>query len=372
MTCEDTKVGLVSIGYGDTGVGKYSHRIHEELQQQLGVAKMEVDFENRLLKTHQDGGQIVHHRGRHLPIDHPGFFMIRSRSALPDGFDIYHGTHPSIGVYEAEPLVLTCHDLIKLRRPRGPLDKLIGRVEVHLLERADHVITDSEFSKADITAETNLDASQVTTVYPGVDDRYRPVEIEKREVRDSFGLPRSDPMVLYLGSEVPRKNVPVVIRACRAVRNRGVPVHFVKAGSAGTGDRIETESAVSEADMEDHTTFVGQVPESRLPHLYNAADVFVFPSEYEGFGLPPLEAMACGTPVITSNRSSLPEVVGDAAFSTDPHDVDQIAEHMCDILRDDGLKQQLAASGVRRASRFTWKSTVESLLSVYRQVMNQQ
>jgi glycosyltransferase involved in cell wall biosynthesis len=270
---------------------------------------------------------------------------------------------------DLEPQIVTVHDMIKFKSPRKFSEKIIRVVEYRPVKSARRVVTVSDASKRDTVDILGIDERKVSTVYPGVREKYRPIDINEDAVRSHYNLPEDDNLVLYLGSEEPRKNVPTAVRACAEARRQGCPVHFVKAGSAGTfGEREATMRAVRDTNMEEATTFLGFVPEEDLPELYNVADVFLFPSRYEGFGLPPLEAMACGTPVITSDRASLPEVVGNAGITTDPDNVDVIADHLVKLLSNESLKKQLRDDGLQRAEQFSWQQTAEQLREIYREV----
>ncbi|OYR67231.1 glycosyltransferase family 4 protein [Halorubrum ezzemoulense] len=362
-------VGIISTRYDSTGIGTYSKELYRSLSDLLNVSKVEVDFESRSIREIEGEREQILHRGLRLPLDHPGFFILRSQWSIPDKFDLYHMTLPAAASFELEPQVVTVHDMIKFKFPRRFSEKIIRKVEYGPVRSADHIVTVSNTSKRDIIELLGINEQKVSTVYPGVHKKYRPLNIDEDTVREKYNLPKSGGLVLYLGSEEPRKNVPTVVKACAAARRQGQAIHFIKAGSAGTfGERTSTKRAVQDAGMEDNTTFLEFVPEDDLPELYNIADVFLFPSEYEGFGLPPLEAMACGTPVITSNRASLPEVVGDAGITTAPNDTEIIADHLIKVLSDESLKQRLREEGLQRAEQFSWQQTADQLAGIYREV----
>jgi len=362
-------VGLVSTRYDSTGIGTYSEELYKSISNLVDVAKIKVDFGSRTVHEIDGDHNRVLHQGRRLSLDHPGFFILRSRWSVPDEFGLYHMTLPAATSLDLEPRIVTVHDMIKFKFPRKFSEKIIREVEYRPVKSASHVVTVSDASKRDTIDILGIDEQKVSTVYPGVRERYRPIDIDEDAARSKYDLPDDADLILYLGSEEPRKNVPTAVRACAEARRQGRPVHFVKAGSAGTfGEREATMRAVRETDMEEATTFLGFVPEEDLPELYNLADVFLFPSQYEGFGLPPLEAMACGTPVVTSNRASLPEVVGDAGITTDPDDVDVIANHLVRILSNESLGRQLRDDGLQRAEQFSWQQTAEQLQEIYREV----
>jgi glycosyltransferase involved in cell wall biosynthesis len=203
----------------------------------------------------------------------------------------------------------------------------------------------------------------------GVEQRFRPATEEAvAALRQSMGL--TAPFILTLGMMEPRKNWQGLIQAYSQARARHrLPHQLVLAGPRGW----LWESIIDERErspFRNDVVLVGFVPDADLPALYTAADVFAFPSFYEGFGLPPLEAMACGTPVVVSNAASLPEVVGDAALKVPPDDVDALAEALAQLVLDEALRARLRAAALERAATFTWTRAAQQILDVYRQVVS--
>jgi glycosyltransferase involved in cell wall biosynthesis len=191
------------------------------------------------------------------------------------------------------------------------------------------------------------------------------MDLERRKaVRSRYGLP--DQFILGVGTLEPRKNFPHLISAYADLRRRtGMPHRLVIAGREGwmyepIYDRVRQER------VENTVQFLGYVADEDLPVLYNLAAVMAYPSLYEGFGIPPLEAMACGTPVVCSNLSSLPETVGDAALMVEPHDVSALSSALERVLEDDPLRQTLRVRGQAQAGRFTWDAAAEKLVAAYR------
>jgi glycosyltransferase involved in cell wall biosynthesis len=233
--------------------------------------------------------------------------------------------------------------------------------------RADRIIAISEATRQDIIRHLRVPADRVERIYCGVESRFQPVENgQLRDFREQRGLERG--FILYLATIEPRKNLIRLIDAYAELRRRGATDRpLVLAGGPGWGVESIVRH-VHEAGVEDSVRFVGFVPEPEMPLWYNAADLFVYPSEYEGFGLPALEALACGTPVVASNRSSLPEVVGDAGVLVDPTDTGAMADAMQRVLEDERLQSRLSAAGPEQARPFTWRRMAEETLAVYRAV----
>ncbi|MCS7222001.1 MAG: glycosyltransferase family 1 protein [Anaerolineae bacterium] len=272
------------------------------------------------------------------------------------------------------PTVVTVHDLSFVRYPEAfrPLNRLYLRVMTRRsVFQARRVIADSCSTRDDLVRLWGVPVDRISVVPIGVADEYRPASaVEAERFRRQRGLP--DRFVLYLGTLEPRKNVTAAIEAfARWVKATGDrQVRLVVAGAKGW--YFQTIFArVRALSLGDRVLFPGYVPAAELPAWYQAAEVFIYPSLYEGFGLPPLEAMACGTPVITSNTSSLPEVVGDAALLVDPYDVEAIAEALARLLEDAELRQRLREAGLARARLFSWERTARETVAAYRLALGQ-
>ncbi len=264
--------------------------------------------------------------------------------------------------------VLTVHDLSFVRMPecadpnlRAYLNKAVPR-SVH---RADLVLADSQNTKRDLVELLGVNPQQIEVIYPGVEERFRPIEDQAllENVRRRYDLPAR--FILGLGTLEPRKNFPRLIEAFASLQvGKFASLHLVIAGRPGwLYEGIF--AAVERLGLEGKVAFPGFIADEDLPALYNLAELFVFPSLYEGFGLPPLEAMACGVPVVASNSSSLPEVVGEAALTVDPMDVKGLAEAMGRLLDDGALRKRMIERGLERARTFTWEGAARKLVSVY-------
>jgi glycosyltransferase involved in cell wall biosynthesis len=267
--------------------------------------------------------------------------------------------------------VVTVHDVFAWSLPGHSTlaDMLIYRHWLpHVLPRVDAVITVSQASKADIVRHLRVTAERVHVTYEGVGDSYTPASIEEvSKIGARYGLP--DGYLLFVGSVEERKNLRRLLQACARLWAAGERRLLVVVG-ARRWKYTKIMDTVQELGLERQVIFTGYVSDEDLPAIYSGADLFVFPSLYEGFGLPPLEAMACGTPVVTSNTSSLPEVVGDAAILVDPYDVEALAEAMHRVLSDPDLADDLRRRGLQRAQGFTWERTARETMEVYREVLS--
>jgi glycosyltransferase involved in cell wall biosynthesis len=269
--------------------------------------------------------------------------------------------------------VLTVHDLAFLLQPdcadaglKEYLDKAVPRS----IRRADFVVTDSENTLNDVVCLLGAAPERVEVVPGAVESSFKPIEDRARveSLRKQLQIGEA-PFILSVGVIEPRKNLRVLLEAYRILRDRHkLPHRLVIVGARGWLWR-DIEARAERSPYRDDILFVGHVSEDDLPVVYSAATAFAFPSLYEGFGLPPLEAMACGTPVVVSKTSSLPEVVGEAGLQVDPHDAEALAAALELLLLDEPLRADLRTRGLERAASFTWKASAEKLLSVYERVI---
>jgi glycosyltransferase involved in cell wall biosynthesis len=314
-------------------------------------------------------------RAVNLPVSDRTLAILWHRLRLPlwvelacGALDIFHSPDFTLPPVRRARTVLTVHDLSFMRVPQcshPSLRSYLLQAVPRSLRRAHVVLADSESTRADVIELLEVDPAGVTVLYPGVERRFRRVRDAHllQAVRQRYHLPPR--FLLSLGTLQPRKNYPRLIEAYASVRaSLGTEIKLVIAGAKGwmyegIFERVEA------LGLQDAVCFTGYVADTDLPMLYTLADLFVFPSLYEGFGLPPLEAMACETPVVTSNVSSLPEAVGDAALLVDPLDVDALAAAIERAMVDISLRHHLIQRGLQWASQFTWESAASTLLNVY-------
>lgn len=258
--------------------------------------------------------------------------------------------------------IVTCLDLIPLIMPSNPLEKVWRRVLYAGLRKADHIISISQATKNDLARMYKIPPAKITPIRLGVSPEYHP--LDKRECRKKLGLPEDGRIVLHVGTPAPRKNFSTVIEAfALAAKVIGGAV-LVKVGALSPKDKLLAERK----GLGTRLIIRDSVRAEDLPLFYAGADVFVFPSLYEGFGLPVLEAMASGCPVITSNTTSLPEVAGDAGIMIDPTDQESLKNKIMELLENGKLSGELTQKGLLRAKTFNWKSTAENTLAVYKKV----
>jgi glycosyltransferase involved in cell wall biosynthesis len=313
-------------------------------------------------------------------IIHNLFFYPRiAKKYIREDSDVVHffsqeETYLAKAIKTSKPKIATCLDLIGLTLQEYDfLDRKFIRYSINAMKNVDKIITISDFTKNELINYTNIPPNKIQTIYLGVDDEFK--KLTSHEIEDTrieYNLPNS--YILYVGSEQSRKNFISIIKAFYRLKKKYnlKDLKLIKAGSPQISDaqRKKIFDLIKELNLEKDVIFTNYVSDEYLVKLYNGAEIFVYPSLYEGFGLPPLEAMACGCPVITSNTSSLPEVVGDAGIMIDPFDVDSLTESMHKILTDNDLKKELSRKSLERAKLFTWKKTADQTLEVYEDVLN--
>ncbi len=287
--------------------------------------------------------------------------------------DLLHVPHYNVPLLWPKPLVVTVNDLTQFTPEfgAGRIKRAFARSFIAwALWRANQILTISHYVRGDFIRQYGARAARLSVCHPGVDPKiFRP--IEKRRALEQVGneLGIKFPFVLCVGSVRPNKNVAGLIAAFSIARRQpGFEHHLVIAGEREgfmTAARLAIPPEVREC-----VVFTGYVPDRMLPVLYAAADVFVLPSLSEGFGIPLLEAMACGTPTVASNRTALPEVAGDAALMVDPCDTEQLASAIVRAARDEKLRTCLIDAGKRRAARFDWDQTAERHLEAYSRALN--
>jgi glycosyltransferase involved in cell wall biosynthesis len=267
------------------------------------------------------------------------------------------------------PTVITVYDLSFVHYPaafpagRRNYLRLMAR---HSCRRADRVIAISESTRRDIVKQWGVPADKITVAYPGVGDEFgpRPAE-EVAAFRQRRELPER--FILHVGTLQPRKNL---VRLIQAYRRLGSEVKLVLAGGRGWLYQ-EILAEIERHQLKNDVLLAGYLPEEELALWYNAAAVLAYPSLYEGFGFPVVEAMACGIPVVTSTVSSMPEAAGDAALLVDPHDCDALADALHQALEDQGARELMRTKGFQQAAKFSWNRTAVETVSAYQQVLGQ-
>ena len=271
------------------------------------------------------------------------------------GISIMHFPHYNVPISYRGKYAVTVHDLIHIVFPEFLGNKVKYEYARFLmnqaLKRAEHIFTVSENSRKDIQKYFGTDENKISITNNAIDEDFRIKQASKIDyLYTKYGIPKDKSKILYVGNLKPHKNLVTLLKAIKEMDREDLVVLLV--GKAFKSlDLEEQERQIGIADQVLHT---GMVSKEELIDFYNLADLFVFPSLYEGFGIPPLEAMACGTPVIAADNSSIPEVVGDAALPFNGNDAKELAERIAGVLNDEELRNSLIAKGIERSKAFDW------------------
>jgi len=380
------------------GIGRYAYNLLKRMPEHLQAGETLIALVDPTARnTNLDLGAIQ--SDRITFIDHRVAFF-HPRNMLPPAAatglsdSLYHFTYYARPYLLRKPSVTTIYDAISHAYPQlTPSTR--ARVIIHLLvslavSASRAILTISQSAARDIARYYPASRGKITVTPLAPDDRFRPVNAQAQaQVAAKYGLPAR--FTLYLASNKPHKNLVRLVEAWEIVKrdwgldaSRGdsrtsdsqSPISNLKSPPllviAGHQDPRynEAQLCARALGLAEDVRFIGDTPDSDLPALYSACDLFVFPSLYEGFGLPPLEAMACGAPVACANTSSLPEVVGDAALLFNPLDTGEVATACARVLKDSALSAELRARSLRQASRFTWDQCARATLNVYRSIMD--
>lgn len=358
----------------DFGIGTYIRNIL------AGLAQIDRETEYVLLCRPSDV-DIVANLGANFRAvaEHARPYSIAEQIRIPlslarERVHLLHEPHYVLPIATLCRSVVTIHDCIHLMFPQylpGQLAYLYARGSMwSAVHKANRILTVSEASKRDILRFFNVPPEKVDVIYNAIDPRFlgAPDEESMDRIRQRYQL--DTPFVLYVGNIKPHKNLERLIDAFGRVRAGG----WDELKLVIIGDELSKypllRQTVHRHRLEKYVRFLGFQPYDTLAAFYRLARAFAFPSLYEGFGLPPLEAMACGTPVVTSDVSSLPEVAGGAALLVDPHDTDSIADGLRRVLTDEALRRDLVQRGLERARQFSWMTSVASVHRIYMEVLD--
>lgn len=361
-----------------TGIGRYAQTLYHA----LGAADVPVAFHTPSYPFPAWTQAIPKRMGYDLDT----FFRSYPFAVPPAAQSgILHLTTQSLATIFAfkrvTPSVITVHDILgyllrdkpDMSHYRHGLEKFMDTWAVRSLRRADWLIADSEYTRQTIIDSVGISGERISVVYLGIDAQTFQPRAPKTDIAARYGLhtdvDAKAQYLLYVGSESPRKNLSMLIDALNLLAPDFPDLRLIKAGAAH--DTVQHERLLQKIEtlgLRNRVIFIDNMSEDELVDLYNQVDVAVQPSFYEGFGFPVLEAMASGTPVVSSNATSLPELAGDAALSVSPHDAAEMAAAIRRILTDSTLATDLRTRGIAQARTFTWSRTVEQTLAIYRQI----
>jgi glycosyltransferase involved in cell wall biosynthesis len=354
---------------GRTGVGYYTEHLLQHLAREVEHTGDEiVVVSNAAVDTQRPLPDHVRvHPGHRFPVRIGWMQLLAARALDAVRPDVAHFTNGMIPIGSPVSTIVTIHDMsLRLYPQCHPVRRLLlnrplMQVAIH---RATSIVTVSESARRDLLRLHGVAGDRVSVVHEAASPAFHPINdrAELDRVRALYKLPPR--FVLYVGTIEPRKNLPRLVDAFAEARARGMAHHLVCVGPYGWSSR-DLCGRIERLGLSDVVHFTGYARFEDLPAIYNLGDFFVFPSLYEGFGLPVVEAMASGIPVITSNTSSLGEIAGDAAETLDPTSTDALADAIVRLAADPDRRRHLAERGLRRARTFSWTQTAKEMLAVY-------
>jgi glycosyltransferase involved in cell wall biosynthesis len=366
------RIGIDARKLHDFGIGTYIRNLLRQLDR--------LDHETEYVLLCRPGDVAgMHALGPNFRAvaESAGNYSIAEQVRVPlslrrERVTLFHAPHYVLPPLVSCRSVVTIHDCIHLMFPQYLPNRLALQYARTFIRtatrRADRVITVSESSKRDILRLVDAEPDKIDVIYNAYDERFsrEPREEDVVRVRERYQL--QNEFVLYAGNVKPHKNLERLIDAFRLVHDQGLDhLRLVIIGDEPSR-YASLRRAVHRHNLHKHVRFLGYLPEDTLAVMYRLAGVFAFPSLYEGFGLPPLEAMASGTPVVTSNVSSLPEVTGDAAVLVNPLEPADIADGILRVLTDENLRRELRRKGLARARQFSWEASVRRVRQIYAEI----
>jgi glycosyltransferase involved in cell wall biosynthesis len=356
--------------YSRAGIGQYILGLIE------GLGKIDGENEYVVLQSRKDNTIVTDQpnfskKSLWTPSHHTFEQLALPFEITPLRLDILHSPDFIPPFRRDYKSVITVHDLAFILYPHFLTQQsalYYGQID-RAVRHADHIIADSLSTKRDIISFLGVPESKITVIYAAANSMYQPIRDQQsvKEIREKYGI--DGPFMLFVSTIEPRKNLPTLLRAYRQLLDHyKLQVRLVVVGQRGWFCG-EVFALTESLELTDDILFLGHVATKDLVLLYNAARVLVHPSLYEGFGLPPLEAMSCGTPTIVSSVSSLPEVVGDASLLVSPEDIEGWTVAMWRMLTDDSLHSELAEKGLKRAQLFSWEKAARETLRTYKRLL---
>lgn len=358
-------VGIVTNASAHSGVGSRAYEIARHLsnQQDVDIALLALDSLANI-----------------KPL--PGFLGAKSIAWLRlarhiPKFDIYDLTNQTLSFIakKKHPSIVTVHDIIELTHPQDLRAVLVNRYLLSGIIHTDRIIAVSEYTKQSIVDYFKISSSRITVIPNGVNEQYKKIEnfkntIAYQELLRDYTIGNRGPIIIYTGSEHPRKNLETVFKTIAILKKQYPDVVLLKIGESGIrSGRIKTLEYIDHYDLRTNVKLLGNIPTDRINELYNIADALVFPSKLEGFGMPPLEAMAAQCPVVCSNATSLPEIVGDGAIMHEADDANAFAASIIHILTNQNFRENTIERGKKRAALFSWDTAAHAMLEIYKELL---
>jgi glycosyltransferase involved in cell wall biosynthesis len=357
-------------GYRRAGIHQYIAQLLRHLPRLNGRTEYLIYTQDNNAIPRRAGNRII---PSSLPTEKRLFRILWEQSAWPIqaarvGVDLLHSMAFVTPILTRIPTIVTVYDLSFVHFPeKFPTSQrlYLQTQTARSVKQAQRVITISEATRKDLYRHFNVPLEKIDVIFPGVEPHYQQLPQESLNTfRDEKNLHK--PFILHVGTLQPRKNIPVLLEALAALKNQDIEL-ILAGGKGWLYDQIFSQ--IKDLGLADQVRFTGYVRDEELPFWYNAAKVLVFPSVYEGFGMPIIEAMACGTPVIAAHTSSIPEAGGEAALYFEPHDVEKLTQQLAEIFENDDLLHNMRQSGFMQSRKFSWERAGSETVRIYADVL---
>jgi glycosyltransferase involved in cell wall biosynthesis len=368
------KIAIITNQPISSGVGRYAFMIFEQLKS----FNVDLYFINRkqcvLCVYNNYGNNIVYKFNKHAILDKIYNPLLKNLfldyvlcKKVPNNYDVYHLSNQNLSfcafLIKNKKIVITVHDIVYLSHPISSAQKIAGRFLYKGIKKSDFIITISNSAKKDLCSYyPELDEEKIEIIYHGIKNNFRPLPYDDyKYMYKKYDLDREAKYIMHIGGSSPRKNISFLLDSFKYLREN-YKINDIKLLKINNIEKSLIEN------MDGCIKVIDFVEEDDLPKMYNLSNIVVLPSLYEGFGFPLIEAMACGIPVIGSNVSSIPEIIGNAGITIDPCNVKDFADAMYHLLNDQVLTSKLKIKGMERAKNFTWKSAALKHMEVYKRV----
>lgn len=366
-------IALITNAEKNSGVGSRAYQLMQymEKNEDFEVTPVLLDGRNNTIEVNGRPTKKI----TSLPgvLGSKSISWIRLAKHIPS-YDIYDLSNQTLSFIskKRKPSIVTVHDIIELIDPQDAKARFLNTYLLSGIMRADRIVAVSQYTKQSIQEYFGIPETMITVIHNGVNDGYQEISnytssIAYQELLRDFGLINRTPIIISVGSEHPRKNMKTILRTIAHIKKQFPHVLLLKIGDAGIlSGRRETLDTIDQLDLRNNVKLLGNVPTERVNELYQIADALVFPSHHEGFGMPPLEAMAAGCPVVCSNTTSIPEIVGDAAIMHESDDFHALAKSIIHIMTNAEFRHRLIEKGRERVTHFSWKKAAHDMLAVYK------
>jgi len=360
---------VISSEFEKSGIGKYSQNLYNLIKKEFRwTIKIFLNCKKSCVEIYK-GEKVEYIYLKKIPFEPAYLFQWRCRNMFNGLGDIYFITNVKNALINVKPKIVTCHDLIIFKYPRRIWEILMRNYMYTHVKKADLILCDSKSTSRDLEKILRVNLNKVILSYLIINKNYS--QKKKKECRfliNKYALSNSK-KILFVGSEEPRKNIPIVLKTLKGILNETEDIELIKIGSAcSSTSRKNTLDLIKSLKLKNKVRILENIPEREMPYFYSLADVFVFPSKYEGFGYPVLEAMACGCPVVTSDNSSLPEIVGDAAFKLNCMDINGFVKKTLEILNNKKLAKRMKEKGIKQAKKFKMQKLSDDILNKINQI----